>query len=102
MGRVVHFEIHAADQERAAKFYESVFDWEIKKWDGPIDYWLVTSGPDDRPGINGAIIRRMGSEPGDNQAAMNAFVNTVEVASIEEVEKAVPGAGGEQVVPRQE
>jgi len=62
MGRVVHFEINAADPERAAMFYESVFDWEIKKWDGPVDYWLVMTGEDD-DGIDGAIVKRMGENP---------------------------------------
>ena len=27
MNRVVHFEIHAADPERAARFYGEVFGW---------------------------------------------------------------------------
>ena len=101
MGRVIHFEIHADDPERASAFYQAVFGWEIKKWDGPVDYWLVTTGPEGEQGINGAIMRRMGSEPTDDQD-VNSFVNTVETTSIEDTEKAVPEAGGEQVVARQE
>jgi predicted enzyme related to lactoylglutathione lyase len=102
MGRVIHFEIHADDPDRAKRFYEGVFGWKIEKWEGPVDYWLVTSGPEDEPGINGAIMRRMGSEPPGEGHDVNAFVNTIEVASIDEAEKAIPDAGGEQVVPRQE
>lgn len=49
------FEIPADDPGRAAKFYDDVFGWKVK-WDGPIDYWLVTTGEDEEPGINGAII----------------------------------------------
>ncbi len=30
MPRVVHFEIHADDPERAISFYNSVFDWEFQ------------------------------------------------------------------------
>jgi predicted enzyme related to lactoylglutathione lyase len=101
MARVVHFEIHADDPERAAGFYRAVFGWEVKKWDGPVDYWLVTTGPDSDPGIDGAILRRPGSSaPAD--AAVNAFVNTIGVDSIEEAEKAITEAGGEQVMPRDE
>ena len=44
MGRVVHFEIHADDPERAVKFYRGVFGWDVTKWDGPVDYWLVDHG----------------------------------------------------------
>ena len=101
MGRVVHFEIHADDPERAAAFYGGVFGWEVVKWDGPVDYWLVTSGPDSEPGINGAIVRRMGSKPPED-ASVNSFVNTIEVPDIEETERKVPDAGGEQVMAKDE
>ena len=101
MGRVVHFEIHADDPERAVGFYKSVFGWEVKKLDGPVDYWLVTTGPDGDVGINGAIMRRMGSEPA-GEAPISAFVNTIAVESIDAAEKSIPDAGGEQVLARQE
>ncbi len=55
MGRVVHFEIHGDDPERAAEFYRGVFGWEISKWDGPVDYWLVTTGEDSEPGVASAV-----------------------------------------------
>jgi predicted enzyme related to lactoylglutathione lyase len=100
VGRVVHFEIHAEDPERAVTFYRDLFGWNISKWDGPVDYWLVSTGPDDQPGINGAILRQMDGAP-EGQGP-NAFVCTVEVADIAATEKAVTDAGGEQVVARQE
>lgn len=100
-GRVVHFEVHAEDPERAAAFYSRVFGWEIRKWEGPVDYWLVSTGAEQEPGIDGAILRRMGAAPGGDPA-ISAFVNTIEVDSIERVEREIPAAGGEQVVPRQE
>jgi uncharacterized protein len=101
MGRLVHFEIHADDPERAIAFYKAVFSWDVRKWEGPVDYWLVSTGADEEPGINGAIMRRLGGSPGEEQA-VNAFVCTVEVDSIEETERRVGGAGGQQVVARQE
>jgi uncharacterized protein len=101
MGRVIHFEIHAADPDRALTFYTGVFGWKAEKAGGPVDYWLVTTGADEEAGINGAIMRRMGSEPSSDQA-VNSFVNTIQVSSLEETERAVPEAGGEQVLPRQE
>ena len=58
MPRVVHFEIHADDPERAVNFYQDVFGWQIVKWEGPQDYWLITTGPDDEPGINGGLMKR--------------------------------------------
>ena len=56
MPRVVHFEISATDPERASKFYSSVFNWEIKKWEGAQPYWLVTTGKEGE-GINGGIMQ---------------------------------------------
>ena len=58
MPKVIWFEIPADDPERAIKFYEDVFGWKIEKWDGPFDYWLITTGPDEEPGINGAIMTK--------------------------------------------
>lgn len=42
--RVVHFEISADEPERTVKFYTSVFEWTVNKWEGPMDYWLLTTG----------------------------------------------------------
>jgi predicted enzyme related to lactoylglutathione lyase len=100
MGRVVHFEIHAADPDRAERFYKRVFAWEIRRWEGaPVDYRLITTGADGEPGINGAIVERRGAVDGK---AVTAFVCTVSVDDLAAVEAAVPEAGGEQVVDRQE
>ena len=55
MSRVVHFEIPADDTARAIKFYEDVFGWKIEKW-GEFEYWLVETGEEKEPGINGAIL----------------------------------------------
>jgi hypothetical protein len=44
MPRVVHFELPVDEPERAAHFYRSVFGWQINKWEGPEDYWLIKTG----------------------------------------------------------
>lgn len=53
MGRVVLFEMNSQDPERAASFYSSVFGWKIAEpnW----GYHPVTTGNDDKSGINGGI-----------------------------------------------
>jgi predicted enzyme related to lactoylglutathione lyase len=53
MPRVVHFEIAANDPDKAAAFYQEVFGWKITKWEGPQEYWLVETGEEGEPGING-------------------------------------------------
>ena len=97
MARVVHFEIHADDPTRAIEFYTKTFAWKFDKWGSPQDYWLVTTGPDDQPGINGGLVRRQGAIDG---IAVTAYVCTIEVDSIDTVEKAVIHNGGTIALPR--
>lgn len=63
MPRVVHFELSADNPDRAVKFYTKVFNWKIEKWAGPQDYWLITTGGEKEPGINGAIMQRSDPKP---------------------------------------
>ncbi len=106
MNRVVHFEIHAADPQRAATFYRDVFGWEIQEWVIPgVDlpdehrYWMVGTGDAGEPGINGGLLFRRGAAPVDGQA-VNAFVCTVGVASVDDAVAAALAAGGVVAVPK--
>ncbi len=76
MSRVVHFEIPADDPERSIKFYETVFGWTIEKWDGPIEYWLIITGDEDKPGIDGGLARREDPETG--------VENTIDVKNLDQ------------------
>jgi predicted enzyme related to lactoylglutathione lyase len=99
MGRVIHFEIHSADLDRTQTFYTAVFGWTFTRWDGaPIDYRLITTGTD-APGIDGALVERVGGVDG---GGANAFVCTASVDDIADTEAAVVAAGGEQVLDRME
>ncbi len=91
MSRVIHFEIHADDPERAVKFFQKVFGWQIQKWEGPTEYWLIKTGDAPEPGIDGAIMRRT------NQGTT---YNTVSVASVEEYSRKVEQAGGKIIAPK--
>lgn len=96
MGRVIHFEIHCADLYRAERFYRDVFGWRIDSWPGgPIDYRLIITGPDDRPGINGALTQREGPVGGE---AVIGYVNTIEVEDLAGTERLIGVAGGDRVV----
>jgi uncharacterized protein len=35
-----------------------VFGWKFQKWDGPMEYWMVTTGDEKEKGINGGISKR--------------------------------------------
>lgn len=100
--RVVHFEIHAEEPERAIAFYRAVFGWEFPVWmDEPVKYWgVMTAGADSKePGINGGLMARNGEAPEDGQP-VNAYVCTVQVDSIDETIEKIEEAGGEVALPK--
>jgi predicted enzyme related to lactoylglutathione lyase len=97
--RVVHFEIHAAEPERAAKFYRDLFNWEITKWEGPAPYWLCNTGPAAEPGINGGILVRRGPAPAEGQC-VNAFVCTIQVDNVDALWTKALGQGATAAVPK--
>ncbi|MDZ4796515.1 MAG: VOC family protein [Bryobacteraceae bacterium] len=92
MLRPVHFEIPAEQPERAMRFYESVFGWKFQKWDGPMEYWTITTGDPSTPGINGGLMtRRDPAQP---------CVNTMDVPDIDASISGITEAGGLCVVPK--
>ena len=92
MLRVTHFELPADDPEKLVRFYEEVFGWNIQKWDGPMDYWLVTTGADDQPGINGGIARRGKGEAG--------AINSIDVPSVDDYLSKIEAGGGTVLMPK--
>ncbi len=60
--------------------------------EGPIEYWMVTTGDPGCRGINGGLMRRQ--HPGQ------PVVNTVDVPSVDEYAAAVEKQGGRIVVPK--
>jgi hypothetical protein len=90
--RVVHFEIDAKKPENAIPFYEKVFGWKIEKWKGPVDYWLIMTGKEKEPGIDGGLSKRTEVQP--------STVNTINVPSVDEYTKKVKANGGKIVKPK--
>jgi predicted enzyme related to lactoylglutathione lyase len=92
MARVVHFEIAATDPEKVMKFYENAFGWKIEKWNGPTEYYMVNTGDQAKPGINGAITPREG--------ALGATINTIDVPSFDDALEKVIANGGKAVTDK--
>ena len=97
MPRVVHFEIHAADPDRAVNFYQTLFGWTFQKWEGPMDYWLIITGPDDQRGINGGLVRRQGEIDGQ---AVIAYVCTIDVENLDASVQTALDNGGQIALPK--
>ena len=98
MPRPIHFEIHAADPQRAIAFYSQLFGWTFTQW-GTESYWLVGTGERSEPGIDGGLTLRRGDAPAE-MAAVNAFVCTVDVADCDGTAKRIAELGGSVVVPK--
>lgn len=92
MGRVAHFELSAENMDRAITFYREVFGWNIFKWDGPMEYWLVSTGDASTPGIDGAIVSR------EQQPV--PVINTINVDSVDDTVAKATALGGTVMMPK--
>jgi uncharacterized protein len=92
MNRFIHFELATDDPEKTAAFYREVFGWDIQKWEGPVEYWLVNSGDPSTPGINGGLMETSGEFRGT--------INTIGVPDIDEAIAKVKANGGEIVLEK--
>jgi predicted enzyme related to lactoylglutathione lyase len=94
MGRpVVHWELWSEDPAGIAKFYQQVFDWDIRQIPD-LDYRLVETGGDG--GINGGIMKpKAGPWPGKM-----AFY--VDVDDLDAYAARIKAAGGKIVVDKVE
>lgn len=92
MPRVVHFEIPADKPERAVDFYTEVFGWKFEKWEGPMEYWLVMTGPEDEPGIDGGLAKRQDPSTG--------VENTIDVDDVDKYVALVEAKGGKVIRPK--
>jgi hypothetical protein len=97
MSRIVHFEVHASEPDRAIRFYQTLLGWQFHEWDGPMEYWMIRTG--DRPGIDGGLNRRRGPEPAQGQP-VNCFTCTVNCTNLDARFAAHPGVGGRIAVPK--
>ena len=101
MNKVSHFEIPYDDQQRAQKFYQDVFGWQINKF-ADMDYYIATTCKTDpdtmkptEPGaINGGLLKKdpTGEHP----------VLVIDVPSIDEHIKKIESAGGKVVMSKME
>ena len=92
MPRVVHFQMYVDNPSRAERFYADVFDWTLNQWEGDDSFWLINTGDDSEPGINGGMLVR--PEP----SATTTIV--MQVPSVDEYTDRITNSGGTVTVPR--
>jgi hypothetical protein len=101
MPRPIHFEIHAENPDRAIRFYTDLFGWQFKKWEGPMPYWVVTTGTDPSPGINGGLMKRMGSNPDPKlPLPVVSYVCTMDVPNVDQYVTKATQLGGIVALPK--
>src|SRR5947209_14733739 len=92
---LVFFAVHADDLARARRFYERVFGWKFEPW-GPPDFFLVSTGTKDDPGLPGALQKRHELAPGKPSYFYEC---TIGVSDIEATEAAVRAQGAKIILP---
>ncbi|WP_249599076.1 VOC family protein [Peribacillus frigoritolerans] len=101
MGRIVHFEIHVNDMERAKTFYGEVFGWSFQDWSGyaGMPYFGAVTGNENEHGIDGALMQRQSAPPETHQA-LNAFACTIGVENYDLTEAKIIENGGKLAMPK--
>jgi uncharacterized protein len=101
MGRLVHFEIHVEDMERAKKFYGEVFGWTFEDYSeyAGMPYFGAVTGDDQQMGINGALMQRQSAPPEPDQA-LNGFACTMGVEDYDSTEAKILNLGGKVALPK--
>ena len=82
--------------------YSGLFGWRFERFAGPQEYWLVTTGPADQPGINGGLLRRMGPNPPPAEPTpVVGWVCTVDVPDLDKTVADALAAGAIVALPKQ-
>ena len=108
MNRVIHFEIHADDVERAKQFYQDVFGWEMQQMGPELgNYVIIKNGPTldeiqagtkitpENIGINGGMMKRNAPKPPEGMSPMS-FVCVIGVDHIDTYIEKAKAAGGKE------
>ncbi|WP_102029094.1 VOC family protein [Salirhabdus sp. Marseille-P4669] len=101
MGRLIHFEIHVVDMDRAKQFYGEVFGWTFQDWSeyAGMPYFGAVTGEDKELGINGALMQRHGPAP-EQGHPLNGFACTIGVEDYDFAEAKILRNGGKVALPK--
>jgi predicted enzyme related to lactoylglutathione lyase len=93
MPTIVHFDVAADEPQRAKKFYEELFNWQMFSPPGYTDYYLVeTRDLNGGTGVGGGLGKR--GEPGQR---ITAYIG---VDSIDDYTSKIEDLGGKVLQPK--
>jgi predicted enzyme related to lactoylglutathione lyase len=96
VSRVSFFEFASPDPAKEMEFFKTLFGWEFQKFgDQGQDYWLVTTGPKEEPGIDGGLLPLMSDQ-------QPRTTNTITVPDIDEAVAKAAAAGATMMMDKQE
>jgi predicted enzyme related to lactoylglutathione lyase len=93
---LTHFALNADDVEATRAFYERALGWTFRPW-GPPGFYQIQTGPDDDPGVKGALQARRDLVEGTPTVGVEP---TFEVADLTATVEAVEHAGGRLLMDR--
>ena len=93
MPTTVHFNIPVKDVNRAKKFYNELFGWEIERVLGLMEYYNITTY-DDKGNTS------FGDGMGESQEQDDQITNYIDVPLIDEYVTKVQQLGGKIIMPK--
>ncbi len=92
-----YFDLTVKNVAAARGFFEAVFGWKFERFPMPYEYYRITAGPPDEPGIDGGI----GAIKDTPISGGRSFVNiTVPVPNLDESIAKIMAVGGVVIEPR--
>lgn len=92
-----YFDLNVKDVAAARGFFEAVFGWKFERFPMPYEYYRITAGPTDEPGINGGI----GVIKDTSISGGRSLVNlTMPVPQFDECIAKINVAGGAVIEPK--
>ena len=93
MPTIVHFDVAADNPERAKRFYEALFGWEMESPPGMPDYYLIeTTDLEGKRGVGGGLGKR-----GEPNQKITSYIG---VDSIDDYSSKVEKLGGKVIQPK--
>jgi predicted enzyme related to lactoylglutathione lyase len=86
-----YFDLTVQDLGEARRFFQSVLGWRFEKFPMPYEYYRITAGPEDEPGIDGGIGAVEDTQLSGGQPLTQV---TIPVPNLDESIEKVKGAGG--------
>lgn len=92
-----YFDLTVCNLDQARAFFEDVLGWRFQKFEMPYEYYRITTGAADEPGIDGGI----GAVKDAPLSGGNPMTQiTVSVPSVDVVASRVLASGGRVVEPK--